>query len=164
MDFFHENSTCSFLQNILSQGFLAFGHDHLGHGLSSGDRATIGDLELYVDDIVCHTLRYKALYRSLPCFIFGHSMGGLLALRYLEISFWNYILVFKRYFAEAVVIGILLFRAVQRNPKMFRGMVLEGPLIKVYIRTPMAVNLARYKPVDLSFRALQSLPPPPSWL
>jgi len=90
-----------FGEMLASQGFLAFGHDHVGHGLSSGDRATIGDLELYVDDIVCHTLRYKALYRSLPCFIFGHSMGGLLALR-----------------------------AVQRNPKMFRGMVLEGPLIK----------------------------------
>merc|ERR1712142_65874 len=47
-----------FGEMLARQGFLAFGHDHLGHGLSSGNRATVADMELYVDDIAVHVLRF----------------------------------------------------------------------------------------------------------
>ena len=61
-----------------SHGFLAFGHDHLGHGLSSGDRATVPNMELYVDDIVCHTLRYKAPWITFEFAARCKEMYGLL--------------------------------------------------------------------------------------
>ena len=33
---------------------LVFGHDHIGHGLSDGDRASVADLEVYVNDVFHH--------------------------------------------------------------------------------------------------------------
>lgn len=36
---------------------ICFSHDHLGHGMSEGERATIPDVEWYVDDVIQHVLR-----------------------------------------------------------------------------------------------------------
>lgn len=100
-------------------GLICFSHDHLGHGLSEGDRATVPNIELYVDDVMQHATKFKYKYRSLPFFIFGHSMGGLIALR-----------------------------VVQRNPGLFHGMVLMGPLIKLVEEVPtshvFAARVANY--------------------
>jgi len=92
---------------------ICFSHDHLGHGMSEGERATIPDVEWYVDDVIQHVLRFKCHYRNTPFFIFGHSMGGLIALR-----------------------------AVQRNPGLFHGMVLMGPLIQITEEIPPSQILA----------------------
>ena len=35
-------------------GFICFSHDHLGHGISEGDRATVPSIEWYVDDVIQH--------------------------------------------------------------------------------------------------------------
>ena len=38
---------------------ICFSHDHLGHGLSEGERATVPDIEWYVDDVIQHVLRVR---------------------------------------------------------------------------------------------------------
>ena len=48
-------------------------------------------------------LKVRAEFRGLPCFLYGHSMGGLVAVR-----------------------------AGRRNPSLFSGMVLEAPLAKFH--------------------------------
>ena len=48
-------------------------------------------------------LKVRAEFRGLPCFLYGHSMGGLVAVR-----------------------------AGRRNPGLFSGMVLEAPLAKFH--------------------------------
>ena len=48
-------------------------------------------------------LKVRAEFRGLPCFLYGHSMGGLIAVR-----------------------------AGRRNPGLFSGMVLEAPLAKFH--------------------------------
>jgi len=39
---------------LASENILAFGHDHLGHGLSEGEPAYIEAVDDYVDDLVFH--------------------------------------------------------------------------------------------------------------
>jgi alpha-beta hydrolase superfamily lysophospholipase len=62
------------------RGFLCFGHDHIGHGLSEGERVQIGDMSEYVDPVVTHCTAVAEKYPGLPLFLVGHSMGGLITL------------------------------------------------------------------------------------
>ena len=41
---------------LASEGMLAFGHDHAGHGRSEGIQAYIASVDDYVDDLVDHCL------------------------------------------------------------------------------------------------------------
>ena len=41
---------------LASEGMLAFGHDHAGHGQSEGIPAYIDSVDDYVDDLVDHCL------------------------------------------------------------------------------------------------------------
>lgn len=85
---------------LSDEGFLAFGHDHIGHGSSGGKRVYVESVEHYVDDVIQHSIDVQEKHPSLPLFLVGHSMGGMIALR-----------------------------CVIRNPELFDGFVLNGPLI-----------------------------------
>jgi acylglycerol lipase len=62
-------------------GYSVYGMDHQGHGQSDGDRAYFVAIEHLVNDFTQFVARErKELPPSLPCFLFGRSMGGLLAL------------------------------------------------------------------------------------
>ena len=39
---------------LSSEGVLAFGHDHVGHGRSEGIQAYIDSVDQYVDDMIDH--------------------------------------------------------------------------------------------------------------
>ena len=41
---------------LASDGILAFGHDHAGHGLSEGIPAYIDSVDDYVDDVIDHCM------------------------------------------------------------------------------------------------------------
>ena len=62
------------------RGFLCFGHDHIGHGRSEGERVQLNDMSEYVDPVVTHCKDKKEKYPGLPLYIVGHSMGGLITL------------------------------------------------------------------------------------
>lgn len=69
-------------QRLNQQGFHAFYMDNQGHGNSEGDRAYVESFFDYVDDQSMFVQRMMAKYpelASLPRFLFGHSMGGLIA-------------------------------------------------------------------------------------
>lgn len=74
---------------LASQGFVVMGHDHLGHGRSAqgpeelGFFAENGGWELAVGDIRRLYELARKEYPTLPCFLFGHSMGSFLARTYL---------------------------------------------------------------------------------
>ena len=88
-------------QFLASKCVLAFGHDHLGFGRSEGERAATADIDsVFVADILLHVVRIRADYVGLPCFIYGHCIGGLFALQ-----------------------------ACLRNPGMFTGAIFEAPLL-----------------------------------
>ncbi len=62
-------------------GAAVYGPDHLGHGLSAGERVLITDVEHVVDDLLQVIERARATHPGLPVVLLGHSMGGLIATR-----------------------------------------------------------------------------------
>lgn len=111
-----------FAHQLAKENFLVFGHDHLGHGNSSGERVQI--LESYERDYVIpvleHCKKQKADYPGVPLFIVGHSMGGLITL-------------------------LSLLTAEEEKDRLFAGCVLMAPLIEVdpSMGTPLNIFLAR---------------------
>ena len=67
---------------LTSAGYAVYGLDHRGHGRSTGTRGLITDFDRIADDF--HVLSGRAAQRhaGLPVALIGHSMGGLIALRY----------------------------------------------------------------------------------
>jgi alpha-beta hydrolase superfamily lysophospholipase len=57
-------------QALVARGSAVVGPDHVGHGRSAGEPAVVEDFESVVDD--------------LPVVMVGHSMGGLIAIRYTQ--------------------------------------------------------------------------------
>jgi alpha-beta hydrolase superfamily lysophospholipase len=68
-------------QALLARGATVFGPDHVGHGRSPGERALIKDFEPVVDDL--HRVITETR-KKLPVVMVGHSMGGLIAVRYAQ--------------------------------------------------------------------------------
>ncbi|KAL9959396.1 hypothetical protein ACROYT_G032718 [Oculina patagonica] len=65
---------------LADQGYLAFSHDHVGHGRSEGERVQVSDAGCYVRDVFQHIDQVTAINTGIPVFIFGHSMGGSIAI------------------------------------------------------------------------------------
>ena len=66
-------------------GLAAWALDHAGHGLSKGDvRGDVGSVEQALSDLDDFVTMAAASAPSLPVFLLGHSMGGLLAVAYAE--------------------------------------------------------------------------------
>lgn len=67
-----------------ARGATVWSPDHLGHGLSGGDRAVIVDFEEAVDDLHRAAGMAVRAHPNLPVVLIGHSMGGLIATRYAQ--------------------------------------------------------------------------------
>ena len=81
-----------FAKYLTNQGYVVFGHDHLGHGQSVtsvenwGYIADANPSDALIRDI--HRVRSAAQskYPSLPYYILGHSMGSYLLRRYISLK------------------------------------------------------------------------------
>lgn len=69
-----------FAQVLAKQGFLVVSHDHVGHGRSEGERVQISSFSIYVADVLKHIDEVLLNNAGLPIFLFGHSMGGTIAI------------------------------------------------------------------------------------
>ena len=65
-------------------GYNSIGFDLRGHGRSSGARAYINRFEEYLDDVLAVYQHYKENLAT-PVFLVGHSMGGLILIRFLQL-------------------------------------------------------------------------------
>ncbi|MDA3892477.1 MAG: lysophospholipase [Salinivirgaceae bacterium] len=68
---------------FVEAGISIFGFDLIGHGQSEGKKGAIKSYDALMDDIEISLLKVKQIFPNLPQFIYGHSMGGNLALNYL---------------------------------------------------------------------------------
>lgn len=59
------------------------GYDHQGYGKSEGKRGHAKNLNALLDDIGLALAETRRLYPDVPHFLYGHSMGGNLALNYV---------------------------------------------------------------------------------
>lgn len=79
-----------FAEYLSAQGFLVFGHDHLGHGNSAPDATSLGftvsggGYQNLIEDVHTLSLKMKEEYPSLPLILFGHSMGSFIARAVVE--------------------------------------------------------------------------------
>ena len=103
-------------EKLCSEGFLVFGHDHVGHGRTTGQRVQVNSMDDYVQPILSHVKKaIKDFNSEIPAFIMGHSMGGLITV-YANLS----------------------------EPTLFKGIVFMAPLITMdpNIATPFKRRLA----------------------
>jgi alpha-beta hydrolase superfamily lysophospholipase len=69
-------------QAFCHHGIAVLGFDHRGHGRSQGKRGHLPWAEKAPADIDHFLSDLKERFPGLPCFIYGHSMGGVMALEF----------------------------------------------------------------------------------
>ncbi|KAJ7536430.1 hypothetical protein O6H91_12G069300 [Diphasiastrum complanatum] len=70
-------------RKLVAAQYAVFGMDYEGFGLSSGLHGYIHNFDIMVDDVIEHyaSVREQPELKGLPCFLFGESMGGAVALK-----------------------------------------------------------------------------------
>ena len=70
-------------ERLTAAGYATHAVDHPGHGRSPGRRGNIGSMAAAVDG-VAELVRFAGeQHPGVPLFVYGHSLGGLIALQYL---------------------------------------------------------------------------------
>lgn len=67
---------------LTEAGYAVLAFDLRGHGQSGGPRGHTPSSEAYLEDIDCLVAEAERRYPDRPRFLYGHSLGGLLALFY----------------------------------------------------------------------------------
>ncbi|OAP38364.1 lysophospholipase [Sinorhizobium glycinis] len=86
----HSGRYARFAEAMAKHGFHVYAHDHRGHGVSRAPDALLGQFsprggfEKVIADLRCIREMAVANHPGLPVLLFGHSMGGLIALNAAE--------------------------------------------------------------------------------
>ncbi|WP_162909552.1 alpha/beta hydrolase [Aggregatilinea lenta] len=67
-------------RHLVEGRYAVYALDHRGHGKSEGERVMVGAFEDYVTDLRSYFEQVRATQPDLPVFLYGHSMGSLIAL------------------------------------------------------------------------------------
>ena len=73
----------SVAERLAAAGYAGYVVDHPGHGRSPGTRGNIGRMAATVDGVHALVRLAGERHPGLPLFVYGHSLGGLIALQYL---------------------------------------------------------------------------------
>jgi alpha-beta hydrolase superfamily lysophospholipase len=103
----HSGRYDALTEHLLRRGFSTGVYDHRGHGLSDGLPGHVESFAEYDEDLAKVIGLARARAGSLPVFLIGHSMGGLIALRYAA-----------------------------RRGEQLAGVVVSAPLIAVAVSVP----------------------------
>ena len=91
---------------LAAEGIACFAHDLRGHGMSEGRRGHVRSFDVLLQDLERFRREVNGLIETrCPLYLLGHSMGGLVSLRYLE--------VYQPDMAGAIVVSPWLATAVQ---------------------------------------------------
>jgi alpha-beta hydrolase superfamily lysophospholipase len=93
-------------------GIAVVAYDRRGHGKSGGKRGFTPNYDAFVDEIESLVQHTKEHFPNTPTFLYGHSMGGNLVLRYLD----------------------------KRKPQGLTGIIATGPAIRLAFE-PSAVMI-----------------------
>ena len=81
----------NFIEFLTNKGFVVIGHDHIAHGNSAKEVSKIGIIEeedfMEATMNVCKLVRehYKQEFNENSSYLFSHSMGSMVAHRYIEL-------------------------------------------------------------------------------
>ena len=68
---------------FVARGYALFGLDHPGHGRSGGARAYVKRFAEFLTTLNQFNQSIRDAHPTLPLFLYGHSMGGLISLHFL---------------------------------------------------------------------------------
>ena len=68
---------------LVKKKFGVFAVDLIGHGRSSGRRGHIKSFEEYLDTVELSLIYIRKKFLDIPIILFGHSLGGLISLKFL---------------------------------------------------------------------------------
>jgi alpha-beta hydrolase superfamily lysophospholipase len=71
-------------ERLVAEGADVFAPDFEGHGLSEGDRALFETIDDLVDELASVYQAARAAHPALPVVLIGHSLGGLIATRFVQ--------------------------------------------------------------------------------
>lgn len=80
-----------FARYLNKKGFIVYGHDHRGHGLTAKSKDDLGYIadnegfEWLVKDLHELMEKVKGENQNLPIYLFGHSMGSFISQRFMEL-------------------------------------------------------------------------------
>jgi lysophospholipase len=81
----HGGRYAALARDLAQRGVEVHALDHRGHGRSAGVRAYVPRFSRFVDDFEAfHQQVAAGAGGGLPVFVLGHSLGGLIAIRWLE--------------------------------------------------------------------------------
>jgi len=72
-----------YLDFFIKEGSAVFGFDLRGHGQTEGKRGVVPSYKMLLDDVDMALDKVRELFPNIPLFLYGHSMGGNIALNYL---------------------------------------------------------------------------------
>lgn len=133
-----------FFRFLAQEGFVVCGNDHLGHGKSCSDSQRLGffapekGYQYLIEDLHLVSLELKRRYPHLPLFLFGHSMGSMIARLYLS-----------KY--SSLLTGVVICGTAGANPASQTGMMLCKRLITS--KGPMAHSDSLHKMIFGSYNA-----------
>jgi acylglycerol lipase len=110
----HSGRYLNLVNHLVPSGYGVHSFDFEGHGKSDGMRGYIRRFRDYTDTLETYTQIITKQHGHLPLFLAGHSMGGLIALRFL--------LERQRDFTGAVLSGPLI-RPKEHVPAIFATLV-----------------------------------------
>lgn len=80
----YDGPSSSLIHHLNQKSISVHGHDHIGHGDSTGLRAYFPSFQSLVDDFLSNVNRTNLFYeytqKNIPIFIIGHSLGGTVAI------------------------------------------------------------------------------------
>jgi acylglycerol lipase len=79
----HSGRYMNVVNHFVPLGYAVYGFDHIGHGRSEGEREIVERFADYTDTLAIYCELVKGWQTGKPIFLFGHSMGGLIATYYL---------------------------------------------------------------------------------
>jgi alpha-beta hydrolase superfamily lysophospholipase len=103
-----------------AEGYAVYALDHWGHGLSDGQGGFVPHFSVFTDGLSALLAHIQAQHPSIPHFLMGHSMGGLIAA--------NFLITHQNHFRAAALSGPALAPA-KRPSALLRA--ISGILARV---------------------------------
>ena len=114
----HSSHHREIIESILDAGFGVYAIDLRGYGHSQGQRGYISSWSDYLQDVYFLTKIVVKLYSEAKIFVVAHSMGGAVAIRFLQ---------------------------TYQKEIPFSGLVLSAPMLKVVVQVPkIKLKIARF--------------------
>lgn len=70
--------------HLVAHGATVYAPDHLGHGRSDGEMALVKNMDTVAEDLHLLADKLRADHPDLPVVLIGHSMGGIIATRFVQ--------------------------------------------------------------------------------